>query len=107
MMTLRTCQMIVFALGLAALATILAGCGSAPTIPATVSVAADKPCDVPVPDLPVFPSDTLTGGEDIFTIGKTLWADRKARQAYELRLRTALEGCTGKQEASGALKAPK
>lgn len=99
--------MILGAIGLVILASILAGCGSAPTIPATVSVAVDKPCDVPVPDKPVFPADTLTGNEDIFTIGKTLWADRKARQAYELKLGTALEGCTGKQEAAGALKPPK
>lgn len=106
-MTLRAIQLVVFAIGLAALAAILAGCGSTPSIPATVSVAVDKPCDVPVPDKPVFPAETLTGNEDIFTLGKTLWADHKARQAYELKLRTALEGCTGKQEAAGALKPPK
>lgn len=95
-MTLRTCQLVVFALGLAALATLLAGCGSAPTIPATVNVAVATPCDAPIPDKPVFPAETLTGAEDIFTIGKTLWADLKLRTAYELQLRTALEGCTGK-----------
>lgn len=99
--------MILGVLGLVLLAAVLAGCSSAPTIPATVSVAVDKPCDVPVPDKPVFPAEALTGGEDLFTIGKTLWADHKARQAYELKLRTALEGCTGKQEAAGALKPPK
>lgn len=99
--------MILGAIGLVLLAAILAGCGSAPTIPATVSVAVDKPCDVPVPDKPVFPAEALTGGEDIFTLGKTLWADRKARQAYELKLRTALEGCTGKVSDDGGLKPPK
>lgn len=99
--------MILGVLGLVLLAAILAGCGSAPSIPATVSVAVDKPCDVPVPDVPVFPAEALTGAEDIFTIGKTLWADHKVRQAYEIKLRTALEGCTGKQEAAPSLKAPK
>lgn len=106
-MTLRALQLVVFALGLAALAAILAGCGSAPSIPATVSVAVDKSCDVPVPDKPVFPAETLTGNEDIFTIGKTLWADLKLRTAYELKLRTALEGCTGQPQESGGLKPPK
>ena len=99
--------MILGVLGLVLLAAILAGCGSAPSIPATVSVAVDKPCDVPVPDVPVFPVEALTGAEDIFTIGKTLWADIKLRTAYELKLRAALEGCTGRAPEGGGLKAPK
>lgn len=82
---------------LAALAAIvLAGCVSTATAPGTVKVAVAAACDAPVPAKPVFPADTLTGDEDIFTLGKTLWADRKARQAYELEVRTALEGCTAK-----------
>lgn len=79
-----------------AAAIALAGCAGSPTAPATVKVPVPMPCDVDVPALPVFPADTLTGDEDIFTLGKTLWADRKARQAYELKVRTALEGCTAK-----------
>lgn len=110
-MTLRTCQTIVFALGLLALATLVAGCGTAPAIPATIAVAVAQPCAVPVPDKPVFPAETLTGTEDIFTLGKTLWADIQRRQAYELQLRTALEGCTGRGEVEAAaglrLKPPK
>ncbi len=80
----------------AAAAIALAGCAGTPTAPATVKVAVATPCDAPVPVKPVFPADTLTGDEDIFTLGKTLWADRKARQAYEIEIRTALEGCTAK-----------
>jgi len=80
----------------AAIALVLAGCAAAPTAPAVVKEAVYMPCDAPVPAVPVFPADTLTGDEDLFTIGKTLWADRKARQAYELKVRTALVGCTEK-----------
>ncbi|OHC66981.1 MAG: hypothetical protein A3H93_18125 [Rhodocyclales bacterium RIFCSPLOWO2_02_FULL_63_24] len=74
----------------------LAGCAAEPTAPATVKVAVTTPCDADVPAVPVFPVETLSGDEDIFTVGKTLWADRKARQAYELKVRTALEGCTAR-----------
>lgn len=98
---------IIAGLGLIALAAILAGCGTAPAIPATVNVAVAAPCDAPIPDRPAFPAETLTGTEDIFTIGKTLWADIKLRTAYELKLRTALEGCTGKMPEGGGLKPPK
>lgn len=79
-----------------ATAIALAGCAGSPTAPGTVKVAVSTPCEADVPALPVFPADTLTGDEDIFTLGKTLWADRKARQAYELKVRTALEGCTAR-----------
>ena len=79
-----------------AVALALAGCASEPTAPGTVKVPVATPCDAPVPTRPVFPADTLTGAEDIFTLGKTLWADRKAREAYELEVRTALEGCTAR-----------
>lgn len=78
---------------LLAIVSLIAGCAGPATAPATVKVAVATPCDAPVPPVPVFPADTLTGDEDLFTIGKTLWADRKARQAYEIEVRTALEGC--------------
>jgi len=74
-------------------AMILAGCAGTPTAPAVVKEAVYMPCNAPVPALPVFPADTLAGDEDLWTMGKTLWADRQARQAYELEIRTALEGC--------------
>lgn len=74
-------------------AVTIAGCAGTPTAPAIVKEAVYMPCSAPVPAQPVFPADTLTGDEDIWTLGKTLWADHKARQAYELEIRTALEGC--------------
>jgi len=82
------------ALIVATAALLLAACASTPTAPAVVKEAVFQPCDVPVPTRPSFPADSLTGDEDVFTLGKTLWADRQARMAYEAEVRTALEGCT-------------
>lgn len=79
-----------------AAALALAGCAGTPSAPGTTKVPVATPCDAPVPARPVFPADTLTGAEDIFTLGKTLWSDRKAREAYEIEIRTALEGCTAR-----------
>lgn len=74
-------------------AALLAACAG-PMTTTTTKVAVPVECRVEVPAEPVYPADTLTGAEDIFTIVKTLWADRKARQAYALQLKTALAGCT-------------
>lgn len=75
---------------------LLFGCGTTGTAPGSVKEAVYQPCDVAVPAVPHFPADDLTGEEDIWTKGTVLWADRKARRAYELEVRTALEGCTAK-----------
>ncbi len=70
------------------------GCANAPAAPATVNVATrEAPCKADI-QRPTFPADTLTGDEDFWTIGTTLWADRLARKAYELQVETALNGCT-------------
>lgn len=74
-------------------ALAIAGCAGGAAAPGIVKEAVYMPCNAPVPEKPVFPADTLTGDEDLWTMGKTLWADHKTRQAYELELRTALEGC--------------
>ena len=71
----------------------LAGCAGSPTAPITVKVPVSVPCQAQIPPRPVFPADTLTGNEDIWTLGVTMWAERKARQAYELQVETALAGC--------------
>lgn len=75
---------------------LLAGCLTTGTAPSVVKEAVYQPCEVAVPSVPHFPADDLTGDEDIWTKGTVLWADRKARRAYELEVRTALEGCTKK-----------
>lgn len=79
-----------------AAALVLAACAGPQTAPATVSQAvAEKPCDgSKVAARPAFPADALTGKEDVFTIGKTLWADHLARKAYELPLERFYEECS-------------
>jgi len=80
----------------AALALLLAGCVTTGTAPSTVKEAVpEAPCKADVPARPTFPADTLTGAEDIWTLGVTLWADRKQRQAYELKLEIIAAKCTG------------
>lgn len=84
----------------AAAALVLAACSSWSSKDAGTSskeAVAEPPCSAArIPAKPAFPADSLTGGEDIFTLGVTLWADRKARRAYELLVETALKGCTDK-----------
>lgn len=74
------------------IALVLAGCAT-PQVGPVVKQAVSTACDAPVPEKPVYPADQLTGNEDIFTLVKVLWADRKARIAYELKLEP-LKGCT-------------
>jgi len=69
-----------------------AGLGTAP--PVAKEAVPEAPCKADVPARPVFPADTLTGDEDIWTKGVVLWADRKARQAYELKLEIIVAKCT-------------
>ncbi len=77
-------------------ALLLAACSTTPPATTTVSKAVYVPCDVPVPAKPTFPADTLTGDEDVFTLGTVLWADRLARKAYELKVEIALAACVKK-----------
>lgn len=39
------------------------------------------------------PADALTGEEDIFTWGATMWADFLARRAYQLEMETFIDEC--------------
>ena len=79
-----------------ALCLALAGCAGVGTAPSSIKEAVpEAPCKADVPDRPTFPADTLTGEEDIWTLGVTLWADRKQRQAYELKLEIIAAKCTG------------
>lgn len=80
-------------LPIALVTLLLAACAAPATAPATVKVPVPVPCQAAVPARPVFPAEALTGDEDLWTIGKALWADLLAREAYERQLRTALEGC--------------
>lgn len=71
----------------------LVGCAAAPTAPGVVKVPVAVPCQTQIPPRPAFAADTLTGDEDIWTIGTALWADRKARAAWEIDIETRLKGC--------------
>lgn len=74
---------------------LLAGCATTETAPPVVKEAVpEAPCKAGLADRPVYPADALTGDEDIWTLGITLWADRRARRARELVLETVVEGCT-------------
>lgn len=75
------------------LTVMLTGC-SGPRSVTTIREIVPVPCQVKIPDRPVFAGDVLTGEEDLWEIGVALWADRKERQAYELRIETLLAGCT-------------
>lgn len=82
---------------------LLAGCASTGTAPSTsIQAIPEEPCKAKLGARPAYPADTLTGSEDVWTIGTTLWADRKARRARELELETALDGCTRPNASPGA-----
>lgn len=81
--------------GLLAIVFLAASSCATTDVPPPTTTAVWTPCPTEVPTRPSFPADALTGKEDIFTIGKTLYADVKSRMAYELDLRTRLEGCVG------------
>ena len=91
------------AFGLMLYAALLMGaCATKPqTAPVVVEKAVWPPCPTDVPATPIFVWDTLTGNEDIFTKGMALYADRKARQAYELALATRLQGCVSQTPPEG------
>jgi hypothetical protein len=74
----------------------LSGCATQDPAPVAISVAtSEPPCDSgKMPQKPVvFPADALKGDEDIWVMGTTLWADRKARLAYEALLSAFAEEC--------------
>lgn len=75
--------------------SIISGCAGLETAPATTDKAvAEAPCKADVPARPVFAGDTLTGDEDIWVIGTTLWSERLTRRAYELKLEIIAARCT-------------
>lgn len=84
------------AAAVALLAALGAGCATQETAPPVVKQAvAEAPCNgQKAPRRPAFPSDALTGNEGLWTIGTALWAERKARRAYEAELEVFVEECT-------------
>jgi hypothetical protein len=78
----------------AALALLLAGCAT-PERLVEVRVPVPVTCIEAVPERPDYPADALTGDEDLWTLVTTLWADRLARQAHQIRLEATLRACAG------------
>lgn len=81
---------------LVACLTAVAGCATQDLAPTnTATAVAEPPCDpAKLPPRPVtFPADALKGDEDIWIMGITLWADRKARMAYGAQLETFAGEC--------------
>ena len=75
------------------LACSLSGCGTlfGPTV--TVKVPVPVPCNPPAVDRPAMPTEALLGLEDVFVVGRALWAELEVRDGYEERLRAAVDGC--------------
>lgn len=86
----------IWRLALSVMLAFLVACATTETAPATVGVAvAEAPCDAgKAPKVPTFPADVLRGDEDIFTLGKVLWADRLARRAYQRQAEAFIAECT-------------
>ena len=61
---------------------------------APVYIPTPVPCVVVLPVTPVFPFDTLVGGEDIHTQTKTLLADRRVRIDDRRQLVAAAGSCS-------------
>lgn len=81
------------------LAVLLAGCASRTVIETVeVKVPVMVPCAVVFPPEPVWESSRLTRESDIFTIVKSLWAEREQRIGYEIVLKASAAGCTQQPE---------
>lgn len=81
------------AAALSLVALLLTGCG---TMGSTVTrVPVPVACLEPVPERPLMPTETLKPGVDPFVFTKTAQAEIEIREAYEVRLLTALQACRG------------
>ena len=79
---------------LSALATaaVLAGCAAAP--PSTrVHIAVPVACQEQEPERPVMPTDALQPGAPPWLLQQSALAEIDRREAYEVRLRAALQIC--------------
>lgn len=74
---------------------MVTGCATTETAPQGVQAVAEAPCDpAKAPKPRPLPADSLTGAEDLFTWGTTMWADYLARRAYQRELEAFVEECT-------------
>ncbi|GAB2472298.1 hypothetical protein GCM10027082_24770 [Comamonas humi] len=77
------------------LALALVGCATAPARVETqrVNVPVPVACDEPVPERPAMPTEALEPRVMPFVLLRAALAEIDRREAYEIRLRTALENC--------------
>lgn len=92
-MKLRNCSIRQFA-GLALLLA-LAGCQAAPARVELqrVNVPVPVACDEPVPERPAMPTEQLRPGATVDQFVQASLAEIERREAYEIRLATALGNC--------------
>ena len=66
---------------------------------AVKQAVAEPPCSAQKrPQKRPLPADSLTGAEDLFTWGTTMWADFLARRAYQREMETFIEECVRPKE---------
>jgi hypothetical protein len=89
----RHALMVGVALFVLVLLGTLAACASSPTIQ-TVKVAVPTECKETVPERPVMPTEQFTSKPGLDQFVQASQAEIPRREAYEKKLRTALEACT-------------
>lgn len=80
------------AAAIAVVLSLLGGCAGFNTSTVT-RVPVPVACLEPVPERPVMPTDTLRPGVDTFVFVISTQAEILLREAYEIRLLTALQAC--------------
>ena len=80
------------AIALIAACVLLAGCAATSTTQIKVPVPVE--CREQVPDRPVMPTESLRPGVDPWTLQRAALSEIDRREAYEIKLRTALVACT-------------
>jgi hypothetical protein len=81
-------------LGLGITALLLGGCKAIPGPTQTVSVAVPIVCQEAMPSKPIWPTDTLPYGSDVFVQNNAFKAEITLREGYEGKLEAALTACT-------------
>lgn len=86
-----------FPLRVLAMCSVLTACATRPeprTIVQTVKVPVSVPCNVTVPEPPVYAGSTVSLTADVFVLAQAVMVEREQRKAYELALKAAAESCS-------------
>jgi hypothetical protein len=71
---------------------LMTGCATQERL-VEVNVMVPVPCNEPMPERPAMPTEEMKVGLDVDVQGRYLRAEIDIREAYEIRLVTALENC--------------